>query len=163
MKFFFLIFLTQIINLKYFEQTIENCEAIDKIDNNKCEKCEDKHFLFNNNTLCIPCDDQYYGQIGCAGNCDSSRYENDRFVYCNECKEGFYNLLGICFNCSIGSPGCKICNATKIEGNQTDYNYTCRECINNEYRLDKFGTCEKCKMDNCLKCEFTDDYFKKNV
>ena len=48
MKFFFLIFLTQIINLKYFEQTIENCEAIDKIDNNKCEKCEDKHFLFNN-------------------------------------------------------------------------------------------------------------------
>ena len=40
MKFYFLIFLTQ-INLKYFEQTIKNCEIIDKTNQNKCEKCED--------------------------------------------------------------------------------------------------------------------------
>ena len=83
-------------------------------------------------------------------------------MYCNdECKEGFYNLNGICFNCTKGSPGCKICNVTEIEGNQIDYKYTCQECLNNEYRLDKFGTCEKCKMDHCLKCEFTDDYSNK--
>jgi len=32
----------------------------------------------------------------------------------------------------MGSPGCKICNVTEFEGNQTDYNYTCLECLNNE-------------------------------
>ena len=162
MKFYFLIILTLIINLKCFEHTIKNCEKIDKTNINRCEICEDKYFLFYNNLFCLPCDDKYYGQIGCDGNCDSSRYENDRFVYCNdECKEGFYNLNGICFNCTKGSPGCKICNVTEIEGNQIDYKYTCQECLNNEYRLDKFGTCEKCKMDHCLKCEFTDDYSNK--
>jgi len=77
MKIFFLIFLTQIINLKCFENTIKNCET----NQNRCEKCEDKHFLFFNNLLCLPCDDKYYGQIGCDGNCDSSRFENDRVVY----------------------------------------------------------------------------------
>ena len=103
MKLYFLIFLTQIINFKCFENTIKNCEVIDEINQNRCEKCEDKHFLFFNNLLCLPCDDKYYGQIGCDGNCDSSRYENDRFVYYNDkCKEGFYNLNGICFNCTKG-------------------------------------------------------------
>jgi len=136
MKFYFLIILTLIINLKCFEHTIKNCEKIDKTNINRCEICEDKYFLFYNNLFCLPCDDKYYGQIGCDGNCDSSKYENDRFVYCNdECKEGFYNLNGICFNCTKGSPGCKICNVTEIEGNQIDYKYTCQECLNNEYRL----------------------------
>ena len=162
MKLYILIFVTQIINFKCFENTIKNCEVIDEINQNRCEKCEDKHFLFFNNLLCLPCDDKYYGQMGCDGNCDSSRFENDRLVYCNdECKEGFYNLEGICLKCSMGSPGCKICNVTEIEGNQTDYNYTCLECLNNEYRLDEFGTCEECKMDNCLKCEYTDEYSNK--
>jgi len=146
MKFYFLIFLTQILNLKCIVHTIKNCEKIDKTNINRCEKCEDKHFLFYNNLFCLPCDDKYYGQIGCEGNCDSSRYENDRFVYCNDkCKEGFYSLSGICFNCTKGSPGCKICNVTEIEGNQIDYKYTCQECLNNEYKLDKFGTCENVK------------------
>ena len=27
--------------------------------------------------------------------------------------------------------------------------------------MDEFGTCEKCKMDHCLKCEFTDEYSNK--
>ena len=77
----------------------------DKTNNNKCEKCEDK--------FCLPCDDKYYGQIGYDGNCDSSIYENALFAYCNnKCKEGLYNINGIYFNCSIGSPGCKICNIT---------------------------------------------------
>ena len=161
---FLFILLIQLIILNCFEQAVENCAKFDEINHDRCAKCEDNHFLFYNNLYCLPCDDVNYGQIGCGGNCDSSKYENDRFVYCNknECKEGYYNLEGICFSCNKGSPGCKKCNVTeKIENGLVDYNYICEECLDNEYRLNKFGTCEKCKMDHCLKCQFTDDYTNK--
>ena len=57
MKFYFLFFLTQIINLKYFVNTINNCKK-KGTDHNRCEICEDKHFLFYNNLFCLPCDDK---------------------------------------------------------------------------------------------------------
>ena len=155
-------------HLKIFvcrDVTIQNCESIKKEkDQNICVKCKDKHFLFFNDLYCFACNDSYYGQIGCGGNCNSSNYLQDRFIYCNpnECKEGYYYLKGICFNCSIGSPGCKTCNVTETKNNnQIDYSYKCQECLSNEYFLDDFGTCQKCQMNNCKKCHYTDKYSKK--
>ena len=49
----------------------------------------------------------------------------------------------------------------KTEDGQIDYNYKCQQCLNKEYRLDKFGRCEMCYMSNCLKCEFTENNSKK--
>ena len=165
MRPFLLILLIQIFVINCFDHTIENCQQVDPTNHDRCDKCEDKYFLFYNNLICLPCDDKNYGQIGCSGGCDSSRYENDRFVYCNkdECKEGFYYLKGLCLSCDKGSPGCKTCNITEIvtDNGLQDYNYICQECLDKEYKLDEFGTCQKCKMDHCLKCEFTDDYSNK--
>ena len=162
--FFIVVFLN---HLKYFDcmdVTIQNCESFGKEeDQNICLKCKDKYFLFFNNLYCFACNDSYYGQIGCGGNCDSSRYQQDRLVYCNpnECKEGYYYLNGICFNCSIGSPGCKKCNVTETNINtQIDYSYKCQECQSNEYKLDEFSTCQKCYMRHCQKCHYTDNYSK---
>ena len=47
-----------------------------------CSQCENKYFLFLNNLLCLPCDHDLYGNIGCGGNCDISKYKeiNNIFV-----------------------------------------------------------------------------------
>ena len=156
MKIHLLILLIQIINLNCFVHTILNCEKLD-LNTNACSKCKDKHFPLFNNLFCLPCDDKDCGQIGCEGNCDSSRFENDRIVYCepNKCKEGYYELNGLCLDCSLASPGCKRCSADiqSIDG-QIDYKYKCLECLNDEYKMNENGICEKCEMDNCLKCRF---------
>ena len=162
MKIKFLLFLSFIVNLKCSSNYIENCSDLDKNDYSIfCKKCKENYFLFFDGLYCLPCNNSYYGQVGCQGNCDSSRYKNDRFVYCNEnqCKEGFYYLNGLCFDCDKGSPGCKKCIVieTQSDNGKKDYNYICQQCISNEYRLDNFGTCEKCKISHCLKCEFSND------
>ena len=161
-SFIFLLFLSLITNLKCSSHTIENCMQLRKNNTSYyCDKCKENHFLFFDDLYCLPCDHKYYGQVGCGGNCDSSRYKNDRFVYCNEnkCKEGYFYLNGLCFSCEKGSPGCKNCSVseTQNEYGQIDYNYICNECLSDEYRLDQFGTCEKCSISNCLKCKFTDN------
>ena len=155
---YFILFLNLFGNYENKNITIINCEEVEiKDDQETCVKCKDKHFLFFNNLYCLPCDDENYGQIGCGGNCDSSRFQQDKIVYCNpnECKENYYNLNGICFNCSIGSPGCKTCNVseTLING-QKDYSYKCQECLSKEYKLNEFGTCQKCSMEHCKKCHY---------
>jgi hypothetical protein len=100
--------------------------------------------------FCIPCDDKDYGQVGCGGNCDASKYENDRFVYCerNRCKEGYDELEGICLKCGdFEAPGCKKCHNTLTQiDDQIDYEFTCEECLSNEYKMDEFGICQKCQM-----------------
>ena len=90
MKAYLFILIIQIINLNCLPQIIKNCDEMDT-NTNACAKCQDKYFPLFNNLFCIPCDDKDYGQIGCKGNCDSSKFENDRIVYCenNECKEGY--------------------------------------------------------------------------
>ena len=155
--FYILFLLNQVKILDCRDVTIKNCESIKKEDDQDiCAKCKDRHFLFFHNLYCFACNDSYYGKIGCEGNCNSSRYQQDRIVYCNpnECKEGYYYLNGICFNCTIGSPGCKTCNVTETKiNNQIDYSYQCQECLNNEYKLDEFGTCQK--------CHYNDNYSKQ--
>ena len=158
--------LNQIEKLFCNDKIIENCEKYGNGENSDtCIKCDDKYFPFFNNLYCFPCDNEDYGQIGCGGNCNSSRFKQDRLVYCNqnECKEGYYYLNGICFNCSIGSPGCKTCNVNEIiMDNQKNYSYNCQECLNNkDYKLDEFGRCQKCKMDNCKKCYYNENYTKE--
>jgi hypothetical protein len=109
--------------------------------------------LYYSDNLCIPCNDSFYGQIGCEGNCDGSEYEKSKFAFCEEkgCKEGYYNLNGFCFNCSDGSPGCSKCTYEA----QSD-NFICNECINNEYRLNEFGRCEHCNLQLCEVCHYDD-------
>ena len=89
-------FLIPLVILHSFAQTIPNCEEFDP-NTNTCTKCEDKYFPLFHNIFCIPCDDKDYGQVGCGGNCDASKYENDRFAYCEKdgCKEGYYELEGL--------------------------------------------------------------------
>ena len=145
-------------NLKCDGLEIENCTQCGIGDtSNTCIECEDKHFLFFNNLYCLPCDHPIYGQIGCGGNCDSSRFIETRNVLCNEndCKEGYYNLNGICFKCSDGSYGCKKCEM-KSENNEKIF--MCKECINNEYYLDNYNRCKHCTKNFCSKCHYTKDY-----
>ena len=165
-KIFFIIFLMQLNVFECNASSIKNCEESKIIDDEEmCVKCKDKHFPFYNNLYCLPCDDEYYGQIGCGGNCDSSKFQQDRLVYCNanQCKKDYFYLNGICFNCTNGSPGCKKCNVSEINVNsQKDYFYFCTECISNEYKLNKeFGICKKCSMNGCKKCHYNDSFDKE--
>ena len=138
--------------LKCGENEISNCIECGIGENaSTCISCEDKHFLFFHNLLCLPCDDPLYGQVACGGNCDSTNYETTRNVLCekNGCKEGFYNLNGICFNCSVSSTGCKKCVYNE-EG------FKCLEC-SDKYKLDSDGLCRSCwyySHNYCNKCAF---------
>ena len=136
------------------EREVEHCIEYNTIEKSKiCLKCEDKYFLYYFNNSCIPCNDSFYGDIGCEGNCVGSEYENNRFIYCEEkgCKEGYYNLNGRCISCDDGSPGCSKCNYETQEGY-----FTCHECINNEYRLNEFGACQHCNLSLCEVCHYDD-------
>ena len=70
----------------------------------------------------------------------------------NDCEEGLYNLNGICFNCSDGLPYCKKCHSEIIEYNQKKYK--CDECLNDEYKINQYGVCTHCSMNNCKKCHY---------
>ena len=133
---------------------LDHCIEYNITENSSiCLECEDRYFLYYLDNLCIPCNDSFYGQIGCEGNCDGSEYEKSKFAFCEEkgCKEGYYNLNGFCFNCSDGSPGCSKCTYEA----QSD-NFICNECINNEYRLNEFGRCEHCYLNLCEVCHYDD-------
>jgi len=159
MKILLLFYIFSFFNISYTlkcgEEDIENCLECGSGDKaNECIKCKDKYFLFFNNLYCIPCNDSLYGQIGCEGNCDATNYLETRNVFCYEdgCKEGFYNLNGICFNCTEGSPGCKICSYTVNQKNE--HQYHCSECLNNKYKLNSQGNCKKCDINYCKKCHY---------
>ena len=148
--------------LKCWEEEIDNCLQCGTGEaSNTCLKCKDKHFLFFNNMFCIPCDDPTYGQIGCGGNCDSSRYNEFRNVLCEEnaCKEGYYNLEGFCYSCSKGAGGCKKCTVEISNNNMEEKIYKCTECLNDEYLLDaNDNKCYHCGMSNCQKCHYITQY-----
>lgn len=148
--------------INYNGSIIEHCSLYNSDENfNNCAKCESNYFLFFNDLLCIPCNDSTYGQIGCEGNCDSTNYINTRFAFCEKegCKSGFYNLNGLCKNCSEGSPGCANCTY-EVQEEETKLHFICHNCESNEYRLTEFGTCEHCKIDNCLICHYNEDSTK---
>ena len=143
-------------NLKCGEEEIEHCEECG--EGNTCIKCEDKHFLFFNNLLCLPCDHKYYGQKGCGGNCDGSKFKDNGLVLCEEdkCKKGYYYVNGICNECSNIINGCSDCFFD--DDNQKP---VCNECISKEFKLNKdFNLCDRCSMNDCLKCHFNEDYTK---
>lgn len=92
------------------EEQINNCKECGKdSQSNSCTTCQVEHFPLLENLLWIPCDDPIYGQAGCEGECDSSKYSQTGFISCQKCKEGYYNLEGLCYTCNTGSPGCKEC------------------------------------------------------
>ena len=98
------------LNYEIYEQNVENCQKYtceDEDDGNcqkeeikKCKICNDKYFPFLKGLLCLPCDDEIYGNIGCGGNCDGSNYEFTRNIMCEKdgCKDDYFNLDGICFH-----------------------------------------------------------------
>ena len=96
-----------------------------------------------------------YGQIGCQGNCDSSKYNQIRHVLCDNCKTGYYSIEGFCTLCSIGSPNCIRCSYEASPGS-TQKIYTCLECVNDEYDISQVdGICYHCTLSpHCLKCRY---------
>ena len=148
----------QSLALKCGEEEIKNCKRCGEDDQvNTCEECEDKYFLFMNNLYCMPCADPYYGQDGCEGNCVPFIKVNSHYIECNEndCIDGYYNLNGFCISCGLGSPGCKTCTVAVNSNDQKEY--TCLECISNEYHLNSNGICEHCSPNYCNKCHYESD------
>ena len=158
------------LNYEIYEKNVENCQKYFCEDEGncqteeikKCKQCNDKYFPFLKGLLCLPCDDPTYGNVGCGGNCDGSKFENIGFAYCEKdgCKEGFYYMEGKCVNCSLTSPGCKRCHNKEIvnSDNQFNYEFVCDECLNNEYKLTEFGICKKCTIARCNRCAYTNNY-----
>ena len=153
------------------EEDIDNCATCglnDKSD--QCGLCEDKYFPFLSNVLCLPCDHYYFGNIGCGGKCDSSKYSEIRNVLCEEggCKEGYYNIEGICFPCSVGDDYCTKCtykpDSSIKYNNETLLKYfKCQECINNKYHINEYGRCEHCCIRYCLECHYNSFFDKKPI
>ena len=141
-------------NLQCGEENIEHClKCGEGPDINSCETCEDKFFPFLDNVLCLPCDDPFFGQAGCGGQCNNTLIYNSKYDYydfefsCNtECKEGYYNLSNNCKSCPTG------CGKCSYDNNK--YSYTCKECVSNQYKLTNKGKCEKCYLSNCDKCHY---------
>ena len=153
------------LNFEINEQNVENCKKYyfedegnyQKEEIKRCSQCNDKYFPFLKGLLCLPCDDEIYGNVGCGGNCDGSNYEFTRNVMCEKdgCKEEYYNLDGICYPCYIGSHNCSKCSYS------LNNDFQCLECLNKtEYQI-KNGKCEKCRMPNCYSCYY--EKIKKNI
>ena len=161
-KIFIAIFTSNILlplinSLQCGEEVIEHCIQCGIEENSdSCVQCEENHFLFFNNLLCLPCDHPIYGNIGCGGNCDGSKYKEIGNILCDEnnCKEGYYNIEGFCFQCSNGSDYCDKCTYLPSIENNNEKEYKCQKCINNEYQISDDGRCHHCFIKNCIKCHY---------
>ena len=136
---------------------IGHCIECDN-DQEVCSKCENNYFLFFAGLECLNCDDEAYGQLGCEGNCDSSKYNVIKTVLCDKCKEGYYSIEGICTLCSIGSENCVKCSYEASPGSDRKV-YKCLECVDGlygKYRVSNVdGKCRKCSLpSNCLECRY---------
>ena len=163
----FLLILLMIVstsNLLCGEEEIEHClQCGTGVKSETCVLCEDKYFLFMNNVLCLPCDNPLYGSYGCGGKCDENNWITTRNVLCEKtgCKEGYYNLEGFCLKCSVGSDNCAKCTYEPPSGtnsNSTLENYfTCQACINNQYKIENDGRCNKCYIFHCQHCHYDEN------
>ena len=70
-------------------------------DPDSCASCENKHFPFFFDLICLACNDPNFGQIGCIGNCNGSNFLETRQITCekDKCKEGYYYDDGQCIQC----------------------------------------------------------------
>jgi hypothetical protein len=146
----FIFLISKIFNLTCGEENIEYCLECGEEDT--CAKCDDKHFLFLSNYLCLPCDDLSFGHSGCKANC----YIDNNNLFCKECEDGFYNFDDICRNCnSENTLNCGKCSY--------DTEFKCYECINNEYKLNSSGICEHCDLPKCIQCHYPEKNSTKAV
>ena len=125
--FLFLKLNSYIISLFCEDRDIQNCE---KCNEDFCEICRDTYFPLFDGLICIKCNDEAYGNIGCEGKCDGSNYLATRNIICEEngCKDGFYNLIGICTPCTWASDYCVKCRYIQNK-------FKCLECVNNTFGI----------------------------
>ena len=147
----FLIFSAK--DLQCGDEYIKNCSECDKNENlNSCKICDDNYFPFLENSICIPCDDNLYGQPGCSGKCSGTDLDishKGKFKCDGECKEGYYKLDNICEPCSSKDSNCGKCIIDPDLGD-----VICKECINNQYILID-GRCLGCRLaSNCEQCHY---------
>ena len=115
---------------------IEHCFECD-VENEICNKCEDKYFVLFAGLKCISCNDNTYGQPSCVGNCDVSQFHEIHTILCDQCMEGYYNIEGFCTPCTNGSENCVKCSYEASPGSDKKI-YTCLDCVgglNGEYRV----------------------------
>ena len=142
-------------NLQCDEEEIDHCIQCGTGENSDtCAQCERGYFLFFHNLLCLKCDHEFYGDVGCGGTCSSERMNETRNIVCDadSCKELYFNLKGICWPCSSTTPNCGTCTpATQTTP------FTCNTCINNEWKLvDQH--CEHCSKRHCVKCHYDNNW-----
>ena len=127
-------------------------------DPDSCASCENKHFPFFFDLICLACNDPNFGQIGCIGNCDGSNFLETRQITCekDKCKEGYYYDDGQCIQCDQYNHGCIKCSYKKEE-NETDFNFICTECENTTKYFLKDGICEECNIPGCVSCHYLEN------
>ena len=139
-------------NLQCGNKEIDHCvECNIRIDKNSCKRCEEKHFLFFDNSLCIPCNDSTYSQFG-------------NFQCNGVCEEGYYNLNNICRPCSDGLENCGKCTyeppSSEISSDINSKYFNCTECLSNQYKLINISNdqiCFECFTPNCIQCHYEND------
>ena len=141
-------------SLKCGDRIIENCKECGKGNkSDTCAVCENNYFPLLYNLFCFACDDPFYGQKGCKGQC-TYNLDNINLLYnnCLDCKKGYYNKNGVCYKCELNIPGCSECSYSS-QNNELK----CLNCSTEEgYRLNQTSNCVKCDdlLDNCEKCHF---------
>ena len=88
-------FIPKTLNKQCGDEQIDYCEVCATGDElGTCAKCDDYHFNFLFNYLCLPCDHKVYGDVGCEGNCTINTNLDHLDFRCDEfgCKNGFYSM-----------------------------------------------------------------------
>ena len=39
-----------------------------------------------------------------------------------------------------------------------DFTFICKECISNEFKINQYGKCQSCHIENCAKCNYINNY-----
>ena len=152
--------LFRVQNLQCGEENILHClECGGGINKNTCKVCEDKYFPFFGNLLCLPCNDEKYGQVGCEGKCSST----SSAIICEKdgCKDGYYNMNNICQKCSDYDSKCAKCAYNVPSGLYSDLfiskYFNCTECISEEYSMKNPGKCFPCSIPDCSQFHFENE------
>lgn len=113
-----------LVNVSSGQDCVRFGEGCIKCNNNICQTCNVSSFMKDN--YCVSC--SVFG-FNCL-NCDSDR--------CTSCDGLLEN--GRCYSCSEIHKNCTSCSEL-----------VCKSCLDGYY-LDQSKECEKCSLNNCLKC-----------